>query len=139
MLRAFRAAYDAADMVTGHFIRGYDLPLINGMLMELRLPTLDDKLSHDTKTDLVRRSGLSVSQENLGAMLRLEHQKVHMNQARWRAANRLEPEGREAARERVVGDVRQHIELRRELLALNYLAPPRIWRSGTAKLETDEP
>src|SRR5689334_15423182 len=30
MLMAFRAAYEQADMVTGHFIRGYDLPMVNG-------------------------------------------------------------------------------------------------------------
>lgn len=139
MLQAFRAAYDQADLVTGHFIRGYDLPMINGALMEYQLPALGDKLAHDTKIDLVRRAGLSVSQENLGAMLRLEHQKVQMNQARWRSANRLEPEGREAARERVIGDVRQHIELRRELQSLGYLSPPKLWKSGSAKPENYEP
>lgn len=139
MLRQFLAAYQQADMVTGHFIRGYDLPLLNGMLMEYRMPPLADKLSHDTKLDLVRRAGLSVSQESLGAMLRLEHQKVTMNQAKWRAANRLEPEGREEARKRVTGDVTQHVELRKELLALGYLTAPQVWKSGAAKAETYTP
>src|SRR3990167_7531487 len=78
MLKAFRAAYDRADMVTGHFIRGYDLPMVNGALTEYQLPTLTEKLTQDTKIDLVRRQGLSSSQENLGAMLRLDHQKVKM-------------------------------------------------------------
>lgn len=89
MLQRFCEAYNAADLVTGHFILGYDLPLINGMLMECRLPTLGDKLAHDTKIHLVRRAGISVSQESLGAMLRLDHKKVQMNQAKWRSANRL--------------------------------------------------
>src|SRR5688572_13747834 len=35
ILRAFCAAYDQADLVTGHFLRGHDLPMINGALMEL--------------------------------------------------------------------------------------------------------
>lgn len=139
MLQRFRQAYLTADMVTGHFIRGYDLPMINGALMEYRLPALSDKLTHDTKLDLIRRAGLSMSQENLGAMLRLEHKKVQMNQARWRAANRLELEGLAMARERVCGDVQQHIELRRELVDLGYVTPPKVWKSGTARGESYEP
>lgn len=139
MLRAFVAAYDAADVVTGHFIRGFDLPLINGALTEYQMPALSDKLSSDTKLDLVRRHGLSGSQENLGAMLGLTHPKVGMNQAKWRAANRLTRGGLEEARARVVGDVRQHMELRARLLQLGYLDAPKIWRSGSAPTETYTP
>lgn len=139
MLRDFLAAYEQADLVTGHYIRGYDLPMVNGALMEHRLPVLADKMSHDTKLDLVRQAGLSMSQESLGAMLRLEHKKVQMNQSKWRAANRLTPEGLEAARERVTGDVRQHIAMRHELSTLGYLAAPKVWKSGTAKLEAYVP
>ena len=135
MLTAFRAVYCQADIVTGHFIRGHDLPLINGALMEYHLPLLGRKLTHDTKLDLVRRQGLSMSQENIGAMLRLEHPKVQMNQTRWRDANRLTPEGRLLAKERVVGDVLQHIELRQRLLDLGYLGPPKWWEGGTSITE----
>lgn len=138
MLEEFVVAYEQADMVTGHFIRGYDLPMVNGALTEYQLPPLGDKLAQDTKTDLVPRQGLSSSQENLGAMLGLVHPKVQMNQATWRAANRLTPEGLQLVRERVTGDVRQHIELRQRLLDLNYLTPPRIWKS-TSQLATYTP
>lgn len=34
MLTAFRRMYDRADMVTGHYIRRHDLPIINGALLE---------------------------------------------------------------------------------------------------------
>ena len=139
MLRAFLAAYAESDMVTGHYIRGYDLPMVNGALTEYQLPTLSEKLSHDTKLDFVRRQGLSNSQENLCAMLRLHHPKVKMDQAKWRDANRLTPEGRALARERVTGDVRQHIELRARLLELGYLAAPKLWKPGTATLEAYTP
>ena len=130
MLHAFRAAYDRADMVTGHFIRGYDLPMVNGALTEYQLPALGDKLTHDTKLDLVRRAGLSGSQENIGAMLNLENPKVKMDQRKWRDANRLTPEGLKAVRERVVGDVIQHIEMRQRLLNLGYLGGPVLWKAG---------
>jgi hypothetical protein len=54
---------------------------------------------------------------------------VTMNQSKWRAANRLTAEGLVEVRNRVVGDVRQHIALRLELLAHGYLSAPRVWRS----------
>jgi hypothetical protein len=139
MLQRFVAAYNQADMVTGHYITGHDLPIINGALMEYRLPTLADKCVQDTKTQLVRRKGISGSQESLAAMLLLEHDKVKMNQIKWRAANRLTPEGLALTRERVVGDVRQHMEMRARLLELGYLAPPTVWRGGTAPVETYTP
>jgi hypothetical protein len=139
MLREFLKAYEQADMVTGHYIRCYDLPMINGALTEYQLPVLGDKLSQDTKIDLVRRAGLSGSQENIGAMLHLNHPKIKMDQAKWRDANRLTPEGRKLARERVVGDVQQHIEMRAALLRLGYLGVPKVWKSGSAQAEVYTP
>lgn len=139
MLKAFVAAYNTADMITGHFICGFDLPLLNGMLTEYHLPVLQDKMAQDTKTQLVRRKGLSASQENLAAMLLLEHDKIKMNQSKWRAANRLTPEGLKEAKKRVCGDVQQHMEMRAKLLELGYLAPPRIWKSGTSRVEAYAP
>jgi hypothetical protein len=135
MLRRFVEAFDRSDMVTGHFITGHDLPLINGSLMEHGLAPLSDKMRQDTKVDLIRSKGISLSQESLGAMFRLEQQKIQMNQAKWRAANRLTPEGRDEVRKRVVGDVQQHIQLRKELLERDYLKPPRVWRSGSSMPE----
>lgn len=129
ILREFAKVYSNADVVTGHYIRGHDLPMLNGAMMEFALPTLGNKLSQDTKLDLMRSKGLSLSQESLGAMFRLDHQKVQMNQIKWRTANRLTPEGLAEVRARVVGDVREHIELRQRLLDLGYLRGPQMWRS----------
>ncbi len=139
MLQAFRAVYDQADMVTGHYITGHDLPLIQAMLTECHLPLLPDKLVQDTKTHLVKRRGMSSSQENIAAMLLLEHDKVKMNQAKWRAANRLTPEGRQEARKRVIGDVQQHIEMRGKLLELGYVSRHERWKGGVAKAEAYTP
>jgi hypothetical protein len=139
ILAEFVASFTQADMVTGHYITGHDLPMLNGALMECRMAPLPDKMVQDTKTHLIRSKGLSMSQESLGAMFRLDHQKVQMNQIKWRAANRLTPAGLAEVRRRVVGDVRQHIALRRELLAAGYLAPPKMWRSGSSKPEPYTP
>lgn len=139
ILREFVAAYRQADMVTGHFITGHDLPMLNGALMECAMSALEDKPVQDTKTHLIRSKGISLSQESLGAMFRLDHAKVTMNQSKWRAANRLTPEGLQEVRQRVTGDVRQHIELRKELLSLGYLSAPSVWKSGAAKVESYVP
>ena len=139
ILREFVDAYNAADMVTGHFVLGHDLPMLNGALMECGMAPLADKLVQDTKVHLMRAKGISKSQESLGAMFNLDAPKVTMNQSKWRAANRLTPEGLKEVRERVVGDVRQHMELRRVLLQRGMLAPPKLWRSGVSAVEAYTP
>ena len=130
MLEGFRALYDEADMVVGHYIRGYDLPTINAMMMEWGLPKLSGKLTHDTCKDITKKSGLSGSQENLAEMLGIRHPKIQMSQTKWRAANRLMPESLSLTRKRVVGDVLQNIEMRQRLMDLGYMSPPRMWSPG---------
>lgn len=128
MLSHFVELYNQADIVTGHFIRNHDLPHINGALMELGLSPLSPKLSICTKNDLLKRKGISASQENLGAMLGLTSPKVQMNQVLWREANRLTKEGIALTKERVIGDVKQHKELLAALTDEGLLRPPRIWK-----------
>ena len=131
LLSAFLGPYDEADIVTGHFIRGFDLPVINGALSEYQMRPLSDKLTMDTKLDLIKRSGMSNSQENIAGMLGLVHPKVHMDQSKWREANRLTEQGAKLTRKRVEGDVRQHKEMLSALLELDMLRPPVRW-SGKA-------
>ena len=128
MLERFRLAYNAADMVTGHYIRKHDLPVLNGALLEWGHEPLEQKLSQDTKLDLRKQRYQSASQENLAEMLGIPAPKIHMNTPRWRKANRLTPDGIELTRRRAVGDVKQHIALRRKLLEMDWLGAPRVWR-----------
>lgn len=127
MLLGFLKLYNQADIVTGHYIRGHDLPIINGALMEHRIGVLGPKLVSDTKNDLMKRQGISASQESLSDMLGVKAAKYHMTQARWRSANRLRPIGIEEARRRVVGDIRQHKAMRLEMIADGLLRPPTMW------------
>ena len=55
MLEAFVAAYNQADMVTGHYIRRHDLPILNGALVEEGMPPLAAKLTlrHEARPDRV--------------------------------------------------------------------------------------
>ena len=128
MLVRFVEAYNRADMVTGHYIRKHDLPITNGALIEFGLPTLTEKLTMDTKLDMVKKSDIPATQENLADMLGVLAPKIHMSQADWREANRLTPEGLAATERRVVGDVRQHMQLRQAMQAAGLLKSPKVWR-----------
>ncbi len=129
MLEDFWRMYDRADLVTGHFIRRHDLPKINGALLEYGMSPLPEKLTCDTKLDLMKHGGeISASQENLCQMFGIPAPKAHMSNAMWRQANRLTPTGLRLTWERATGDVLQHMALRKELLKRDLLAPPRMWR-----------
>lgn len=134
MLGGFLELYNEAGMVTGHYIRGYDLPTLNAAYTEFGFEPLGSKLAQDTKLDLLKRSGLSGSQESISAMFGLENPKVHMTQEDWRLANRLTPEGIQRSKERVIGDIEQHIEMRQRLIERKMLGRPKVWTSfGKAK------
>lgn len=127
MLKWFSRLYDEADIVTGHFIRGYDLPALQGALMRYQLPLLEQKMTQDTKLDMVKASGISKSQENLGALYELEHPKVQMNVPLWEDAADLTKAGLARVRERAIGDVEQHVELRAKMLDCGTLGGPKMW------------
>lgn len=114
-------------IVVGHFIRGFDLPVLNGALMEAGLPPLPQMMTVDTKLDLIKRSGQSNSQENLAAELGIEATKIHMTAADWRSANRLQPIGVAKAIARCESDVIQNKEMHRELVRRGLLKPPSVW------------
>jgi hypothetical protein len=131
VLRDFLAAYSEADIVTGHYIVGHDLPLINAMLLEYGHAPLSEKLVSDTKNHLLKRSGVSASQKNLAAYLDCPLPKVEMTDADWRESYRLTKTGRKLTEQRVAGDVRQHMWLREKLLELGWLGPAKLWRPGS--------
>lgn len=128
--RFFREVLGSADVVTGHYIRRHDLPILNSAMMETGVPPLPPLQVQDTKEDLVRRKDLSASQENLAALLGLPEPKHHMTQTEWREANRLFSDDKlELTLQRVVGDVVQHKALYAELNRRGLLRAPRRWSS----------
>jgi hypothetical protein len=128
MLDGFLALWNKADMVSCHNLRRHDLPRINAMLLELGRPGLSPKLVEDTYGDLKRKNGVSGSQESLATMLGVAAPKVGMSTPSWRLANRLLPQGLAKTRARVVGDVTQHMELRKELVSRGWLRTPHVWQ-----------
>lgn len=128
ILQNFVKLYNKADIVTGHYIRKFDLPLINTMLLEVGMPPLSSKLTHDTHGDLVKKHGASNSQENLAALLGTDFEKIGMTQEDWREANRLTTKGIAKTKKRAIGDVRQHMEMRQKLIDKDALGPAKIWK-----------
>lgn len=128
MLRQFLRAFNEADIVTGHYIRKHDLPLLVDHCVHAGLGFPAQVLASDTKTDLVRLKGLGQSQENLATTFGLAAEKHHMSGAAWRVANALSAVGQAGTRKRVVDDVIQHKQLRAELLDRGLLKPPIAWR-----------
>lgn len=136
ILERFVTRYNEAHMVTGHYIRKHDLPIINAMLMEEGLPLLSAKLTCDTRLDMFKKSSIPATQEFLLEVLEVKDvygkplQKFHMSQSDWREANRLTPAGLEKTRERVASDVFDHIHLRRAMLDRGMLKSPSTWKPG---------
>lgn len=134
-LLSYRAAHtyfwgvlQEADLVYGHNIRGFDLPLFQAHLLRLELPLLPDLLTCDTLKDYPKRRAMSASLENLAGFYGLEGDKLKMSQPDWEAANRLTEDGIALARERVTSDVLLQEQLRNKLLELSILKAPRVWR-----------
>ena len=136
--------YEQADIVTGHYIRRHDLPIINGALMELDLPLLGPKLTIDTKLDMFKKADIPATQEYLLEVLDVRDvygkpfRKYHMSQNDWREANRLSPIGLRKTMERVASDVYAHMALRLEMTRLGMLRPPRVWDPGSGFSEVTE-
>ena len=130
MLARFVERYNEADVVTGHYIRAHDLPIINGALMEYGLPSLQPKMASDTKLDMVRKGDIPATQEFLLETLDIPGvRKFHMSQTKWREANRLTPKGLKDTYDRVSSDVVGHILMRAEMLRRDLIGGPRLWRA----------
>lgn len=138
MLTTFYERYLQADIVTGHYIRKHDLPIINGALMEHGLPTLPARMSIDTKLDMLKKADIPATQEFLLEMLDVRDtygkpfRKFHMTQSDWREANRLTPAGLTKTTDRVSSDVYAHDALRKRMQELGMLRAPSLWKPGGA-------
>lgn len=144
ILTRFVERYNQAGMVTGHYIRRHDLPIINAMLYENNLPLLSRKLTCDTKLDMFKKADLPATQEFLLETLGVTDtygkpiKKFHMSQTDWREANRLTTEGLKKTTARVASDVYDHIHLRAAMLKRNMLRKPSYWNPGGGYSESTE-
>lgn len=124
MLKPLVAAIREADMVTGHNIMRFDLPVIQAELMRLDMPSLPRVLVQDTMR-LHRSKGFKKGQDTLASMYDLPEQKMALNWQQWQDG--YDEKGWATIRARCESDVRSHMQLREVLLERGYLKPARYW------------
>jgi DNA polymerase elongation subunit (family B) len=126
MLRPLLAAINEADMLTGHNILRFDLPVLNSECLRLGLPTVPSILVQDTMKLGAWTKGFKKGQDNLGRMLKVKDEKLALDWQAWQDA--YDEKGWVTIKERCVSDIRQHKQIRAEMIARNMLAAPRRWR-----------
>ena len=125
LLASFLKDFAKADMVTGHNLIRFDLPIVNSECMRLGLPTLGRVLVQDTMR-LSRSKGLKKGQDNLAGLVRTIERKLALDWQQWEDAY-AEP-GWPVVMDRARSDVVMHKQLRQALLERGWLKPPSWWR-----------
>ncbi|HSE46281.1 MAG TPA: hypothetical protein VLA89_13215 [Gemmatimonadales bacterium] len=125
MLDDFLVAYDRADMLTGHNIVRYDLPVLQGELLRRGRPGLSPKLVQDTMR-IIKTKGLKKGQDNIGALLRVPNPKMALSWQEWQDA--YDEPGWKTVVDRVCDDVIKHKLMRQKMLDAGWLKPPTQWR-----------
>jgi hypothetical protein len=124
----------SADVLTGHNIDKFDLPLLQAQLIRLGRKGLPAMMTQDTMR-LPKRRDMSASQESLINYVGLRATcpigmpiyKHHLSIPEWEDAALGWDDGT-TLRERPSSDVHGHVHLREVLLEKGYLAAPRLWK-----------
>lgn len=119
------AAIDGADVLTGHNIIRYDLPVLNAECIRLGLSPLPPKMVQDT-IRLPKTKGFKKGQDNMADLFEVASKKLPLNHTEWMQAY-ADPH-MAAVKDRVRGDVTQHIALREEMRVRRLLMTPKIWQ-----------
>ena len=125
MLRGLLTAIRQADVLTGHNIVRFDLPVINSECLRLGLEPLSPTLVQDTM-NLVRTKGFKKGQDNIGELLGIPLQKKNLSWQGWQDA--YAEKGWKGVIERCESDVLMHKQMRQKMLDLGWLKPPRRWK-----------
>jgi len=118
------AAIEAADVVTGHNIIRYDLPVLNGECMKVGLPVLKPTMAQDTMK--IPRARFKKGMDNVSHSLGVREEKLPLSWAEWAAAY-AEP-GLETVKERCASDVLMHVQMRERMREEGWLRSPRLWK-----------
>ncbi len=119
------AAIEEADVLTGHNIIRFDLPVLNAECLRLGLPLLQPVLAQDT-IRLPKSKGFKKGQDNMAHALGVPEEKLPLNWAQWQAAYG-EPD-LATVKERCASDVLMHVEMRQAMKERGWLTSPRLWR-----------
>jgi DNA polymerase elongation subunit (family B) len=113
-----------ADMLTGHNIARFDLPVINSECMRFGLEPIASALVQDTMR-VYRATGFKKGQDNILTLMKAKQQKMALNWQEWQDA--YDEDGWTDIRRRCESDVTGHKELRQWLLDQRYLRTPQNW------------
>lgn len=127
MLAALLREIEKADMLTGHNIIRFDLPVINAEAMRLGLEPIRKAFVQDTMR-LTRAKGFKKGQDVLGTLYGTQTDKLALNWQNWQDG--YDEAGWETIRKRAETDVLQHKQLRLELLERGLLRSPTVWRAA---------
>lgn len=116
-------AIDQADILTGHNIVRFDLPALQGESVLLGRGPMPRKLIQDT----IQLRGVRVKkgQDVLAQAFGVDAEKLPLNWAQWQAA--YNERDLSTVKDRVVGDVAQHMQLRAAMRDRGWLPRP-VWR-----------
>jgi len=122
------------DILTGHNIDRFDLPLMQAQLLRFGMPSLPNLTTQDTMR-LPKKRDMSASQESLINYRSLDLKcaigipiyKDHLSIPEWEEAAMGWDDS--VLIERPASDVHGHAHLREKLIELGYLASPRTWKS----------
>ena len=107
----------------------YDLPFLNGTLIRYGLAPLPSLRVTDTYAHIPKRgSAFSASLANMAQRFGVKYQKGHMSEVDWDEVYQGEPDALERLRRYNIQDVRTTLALRKRLLELGLLGPPRRWK-----------
>lgn len=124
MLADFLTDYHRADMVTGHNLLRFDLPVLNADIMRLGLPPLGPKMVQDTMR-LPRSKGFKKGQDNLAGLVETYERKLALDWQQWEEAYRTP--GWPVVQDRARSDVIMHKEMRALFIERGWLKPPVVW------------
>ena len=123
----FLMAYADADILTGHNILRFDLPVLQADLLRKGYPPLLSRLVQDTMR-IIKTKGFKKGQDNISTLLENPIQKMPLNWQEWDDAYR-ESDWRTVI-DRVTSDVQGHKILRQRMLERGWLRPIWIARSS---------
>ncbi len=123
MLEPLLAAIEEADMLIGHNIIRFDLPILNAECLRLGFGPMKPKFVHDT-ISLVKTKGFKKGQDVLSGVLGVVSEKQAMNWHEWQVG--YAEEGWKSIKSRCAGDVIQHKEMYGAIKG--WLKPPRMWK-----------
>lgn len=126
MLQDLLFQIEQADMLTGHNINRFDLPVINAECMRLGLEPIREIRTQDTMR-LVRSKGFKKGLDNLSQLHRVPGQKLSLSWQEWQDG--YDHSDWRVVRERCESDVLLHKATRERLARSGVLKEPRIWRA----------